>query len=96
MAKICAVGIVTYSLHRNVFQMIVNILRLPHTTMAHGKEIFFSTTWKMGRISTNTTTALTMLEKKLSNALSMGKLFCVLPKKLHIDKSELFLIVFVL
>lgn len=34
MAKICAVGIVTFILHRNVFQMIVNILRLPHTTTA--------------------------------------------------------------
>lgn len=34
MAKICAVGIVTFILRRNVFQMIVNILRLAHTTMA--------------------------------------------------------------
>jgi hypothetical protein len=42
MAKICAVGIVTLILHRNVFQMIVNIFP-PHTTMvvsAHGKKVF--------------------------------------------------------
>lgn len=68
MAKICAVGIVTFILHRNVFQMIVNILRLAHTTMAHTKKPFFiSGSMENGEIFTNTDEyqRLFLLEKSL-------------------------------
>lgn len=88
MAKICAVGIVTFILHRNVFQMIVNILRLAHTTMAHTKtqkkRLFISAAWKMGRKLTNTYKPFDFFSfstrKKFENALSIEKLF-LLPRR---------------